>query len=43
MNGPIRRSESVDIGDNRTQPKHERCIAREEDRPNGPALIRFMQ
>ena len=43
MNGPIRRSESVDIGINRTQPKHERCSAREEDRPNGPALIRFMQ
>jgi len=39
MNGPIRRSESVDIGDNRTQRKHERCIAREEDRPSGPVLF----
>ena len=43
MNGPIRRSESEDIGDYRTQPIHLRCIAREEDRPVGPVLIRFMQ
>lgn len=43
MNGPIRRSESVDIDLHRTQLIHLRCIAREEDRPNGPILVRFMQ
>jgi hypothetical protein len=39
MNGPIRRSESVDINLYRTQPIHPRCIAREEDRSNGPVLF----